>query len=297
MKIALDPDVLVRLNGMSITQMVHQVAEWGYKYIEQSPHPQINWFYTYPKASKEVLAEYKKALKETNVEISSFICVYRWSGPDEELRKAAVRNWKRLIEIAVEMGVQVINTELSGNPNKPEICEAMWYRSMEELLPIIEREGIRIEIQAHPWDFVETNTEACNLVKSLHSDYVKYLYCSAHTFFYDKGKGDVRSMLDYAGDDLSHVIMADTFNHTIDTRYILNPPGVDATIHQHLGLGVGDVDFDGIFEKLRMMDFANRTFKIGGESIIAVSLFGFPEKMTKWAVEARERIEKELLRK
>ncbi len=55
-----------------------------------------------------------------------------------------------MIEIAVDMGVQVINTELSGTPDEPEICEEMWYRSMEELLPIVEREGIRIEIQSHP---------------------------------------------------------------------------------------------------------------------------------------------------
>lgn len=32
-----------------------------------------------------------------------------------------------MIEIAVEMGVQVINTELSGTPDEPEICEEMWY--------------------------------------------------------------------------------------------------------------------------------------------------------------------------
>ena len=52
--------------------------------------------------------------------------------------------------IAVDMGVQVINTELSGDPNQQEICNGMWFRSMEELLPIIEREGIRVEIQSHP---------------------------------------------------------------------------------------------------------------------------------------------------
>ena len=31
--------------------------------------------------------EYRKALKETGVEISSFIVVYRWSGPTEEQKK------------------------------------------------------------------------------------------------------------------------------------------------------------------------------------------------------------------
>ncbi|MDQ0204174.1 sugar phosphate isomerase/epimerase family protein [Pectinatus haikarae] len=292
MKLAFDVDVLAK--QMGISDMVHKVSAWGYKYIEQSPHPRINPFYKHPKFSRECQAEYKKALKETGVEISSFIVVYRWSGPTEEQRQIAVKNWKRMIEIAVDMNVSVINTELSGDPHQSEICEGMWYKSMEELLPIIEREGIRIEIQSHPYDFCENSNESADLVKSLRSDNLKYLYCAAHTFFYDNGKGDVKSMLDYAGDDLSHVLFADTMNHTKDCRYILNPPGVDATIHQHLGLGEGEVDFAGIFEKLQEMKFTDRKFKVGGESIACVSLFGYPEKMDKQASEARKIVERGL---
>jgi len=294
MKIAFDVDVIKHLG---ITRMVHQVADWGYKYIEQSPHPQINPFYKHPKASREIMREYKNALRETGVELSSFIVVYRWSGPDEMRRQAAVKNWKRMIEIAVEMDVQVINTELSGTPDDPEICEEMWYRSMEELLPIIEREGIRVEIQSHPWDFCELNNETVDIVKSLRSDNVTYLYSAPHTFFYDKGKGDVSEMLKYAGHDLSHVLLADTWNHTLPCRYIMNPPGVNAAIHQHLGIGEGEVDFSGIFKTLREMNFSERKFKVGGESIITASLFGFPEKMNELAVQSRELMERELLRK
>lgn len=36
--------------------------------------------------------------------------------------------------------------------------------------------------------------------------------------------------------------------------------------------------------------------KVGGDNIACVSMFGFPEKMNKQAPEARERIEKELLK-
>ncbi|MGD9426794.1 sugar phosphate isomerase/epimerase family protein [Pantoea sp. NSTU24] len=292
MKIAFDVDVI---KDLGITRMVHQVAEWGYSYIEQSPHPQINPFYKHPKASREIITEYKNALRATGLAISSFIVVYRWSGPDELRRQAAVKNWKRMIEIAVEMGVPVINTELSGTPNEPEICEEMFYRSMEELLPLLEREGIRVESQAHPWDFCEDSNETVDIVKSFRSDNVKYIYSAPHTFFYDKGKGDVKPMLEYAGDDLSHVLIADTMNHTRHCRYIVNPPGVDATIHQHVGVGEGEVDFDTLFKTLRDTDFATRTHKVGGESIIATSLFGYPEKMKVQAIETRERIERELL--
>ena len=80
MKIAFDVDVLAK--QMSINDYVHKVADWGYKYIEQSPHPRINPFYKHPLFSKECQQEYKQALKETGVEISSFIVVYRWLGQD-----------------------------------------------------------------------------------------------------------------------------------------------------------------------------------------------------------------------
>ena len=140
MKIAFDVDVLAK--QMSINDYVHKVADWGYKYIEQSPHPRINPFSTSTRCSPRSASRSTSRLsKETGVEISSFIVVYRWSGPTEEQRQHAVANWKRMIEIAVDMGVPVINTEFSGDPNQQEICNGMFFKSMEELLPIIEREG------------------------------------------------------------------------------------------------------------------------------------------------------------
>ncbi|MDR0886310.1 MAG: sugar phosphate isomerase/epimerase [Clostridiales Family XIII bacterium] len=296
MKIAFDVDVLAK--QMSISDMVQQVADWGYKYIEQSPHPRINPFYKHPLYSKETEQEYKKALSATGVEISSLIVVYRWSGPDEEQRKFAVANWKRIIEVASDLGVQVINTELSGDPKQQERCNGMWFRSMEELLPVFEREGIRVEIQSHPYDFCELNDETVDMVKSFRSDNLTYVYSSPHGFFYDQGKGDVRHMLTYAGDSLSHVLFADTFNQELDCRYIVNPPWLgptDAVVHQHLAMGEGDVDFPGIFDTLRDLDFAGKKFKVGGDSIACVSYFGFPDKMQEQAPAARERIERELL--
>ena len=100
----------------------------------------------------------------------------------------AVANWKRMIRSPEDMGVKVINTELSGDPNQQEICNGMWFRSMEELLPLIEREGIRVEIQSHPYDFCELNNETCDMVKSFRSPNLGYVYSSPHGFFYDEGQ-------------------------------------------------------------------------------------------------------------
>lgn len=58
MKIAFDVDVLAK--QMDINRMVHQVADWGYKYIEQSPHPRINPFYKHPLFQKSVSRNIEK---------------------------------------------------------------------------------------------------------------------------------------------------------------------------------------------------------------------------------------------
>ena len=87
MKIAFDVDVI---RDLGVTKMVQQVADWGYKYIEQSPHPQINPFYKHPKASREIMAEYKNALKAAGVRSPHLSwCI---AGPGrEDRRRAAVK--------------------------------------------------------------------------------------------------------------------------------------------------------------------------------------------------------------
>lgn len=55
-------------------------------------------------------------------------------------------------------------------------------------------------------------------------------------------------MMRYAGDKLQHVHIADSFDHkgSSGLRHILNPPGTTARIHQHLDIGQGEVDWDGV---------------------------------------------------
>ena len=80
-----------------------------------------------------------------------------------------MRHWKRAIEIAVEMGVDTMNSEFGRGPHPDkgtcycchtgsmiEACEDAWWRSMEELVPIFEKEGINLHIEPHPEDWTET---------------------------------------------------------------------------------------------------------------------------------------------
>jgi myo-inositol catabolism protein IolH len=243
MKVALDPYMFRHL---SLTEMVRTVADLGYAHIELSPREDFLPFFVHPRADQARVAELKSALHETGVGLASLLPLYRWSGPDEDARQAAVRYWKRAIEIAVDLECAVMNSEFNGRPERAAESEAQFWRSMETLLPIFEREGITLHLEAHPDDFVEQNTPAVDLVRGINSPRVRYLYCAPHTFHLGD---DVAAMLRYAGPLLAHVHIADSFNHRASSglRYIINPPDSSARIHQHLDIGQGDVPWDTFF--------------------------------------------------
>lgn len=285
MKIALDPYMYRHL---PIPEMVNKVAELGYEYIELSPRDDFLPFYKYPRVDKARIKEFKKALSDTGVKLSSLLPMQHWAGPNEEDRQAAVRNWKRCIEVAVEMEVDLVNTEFTGHNDKPYICEQMFIKSMDELIPIFEREGIKVDIQAHPFDFIERNNDAVDLIRAFDKDWINYFYAVPHTFFYDDGKGDIPAMFDYAGDKLKHINIADTFNHKASSclRYVVNPPGVHATVHQHLDIGKGDINWEMLWNKLRAINF---------DGIVTVAVFGEEHRADESSRYMLETITRELV--
>ncbi|MCY9135208.1 sugar phosphate isomerase/epimerase [Bacillus atrophaeus] len=255
MKLALDPSMY--RDDLTLEEMVYKTAELGYEYIELSPREDFCPFYKYPKVDSAKIKQLKRLLRDTGVKLSSLLPLYHWAGPEEDRRQAAVRNWKRAIEIAVELEVDLMNSEFSGSKYDPYVCEEKFIKSMDELLPVFEKEGIKLNLQAHPYDFIETHKGAMDMIRALDRDWINLVYSTAHTFFYDDGKGDIETMFDEAGDRLTHVLFADTFNHKAahGLRYIVNPPDAKVTVHQHLDIGQGEVDFDTIFRKLREMKF------------------------------------------
>jgi len=250
-KIALDPYML---RGLPFGEVCRIAADIGYDAIELSPRSDFIPFFTHPRADRSRVAEFRTALRETGIEISSVLPLYRWSSPDEDERLAAVRYWKRAIQLTVELGVTVMNSEFNGRPEAAAASEAQFWRSMEELLPIFDREGIQLNLEAHPDDFVERNDAAVDLVRGIDSPDVGYLFCAPHTFHLGD---DIGAMIEYAAPVLRQVHIADVFNHRASSglRYIVNPPGSAARVHQHLDIGQGEVDWDACFAALRRVRF------------------------------------------
>lgn len=269
MRLAYDPSHY--RDNTNLKDTIDTVARLGYEWVELSPRKDFIWFYEYPKVDRQLIKDLKKYCSDAGVKISSVLPVQQWSSPDEEERQAAVTNWKRAIEITSELGVDLMNTEFAGDKSRPEASEAAFVRSMEELTPLFEKEGIKLNLQSHPNDFIELNIEAVRMIRALDKDWIKLVYSVPHAFFYDDGIGDVAKHIDEAGDLLAHVLIADTMNHkaAYGLRYIINPPGANVTIHQHLNPGEGEINFDALYSKLREIKF---------DGIVTNAVFAYPDK-------------------
>jgi myo-inositol catabolism protein IolH len=282
MKLALDPYML---RSVPLTELPAVVAELGYEWIELSPRADFTPFFLHPRANRDVVRRFKSALDGADVRIASHLPLYRWSGPDEDERQAAVRYWKRAIQLTVDLDCRVMNSEFNGRPEAASRSEAQFWRSMDELLPIFEREGIHLRLEPHPDDFVEDGRTAIDIIRGIDSDLVSFLYCAPHTFHQG---GDIGGIMDYAGSLLTHLHVADSFDHRASSglRYIVNPPGSTARIHQHLDIGQGEVDWDEFFGTL-----GRHGFGAGEENIMTVCVFAWEDRAEDSCRVNRERIE------
>lgn len=268
--IALDPTPFHHDHGL--LDFPDVAARLGYDAMQLTPHPDFTPFFRYPKADDALVAVLKKRAADAGVRIPAILPVHRISWPDEPQREAAVRNFLRVIELAVELEIPVINTEFSGRPELSEDSEAAFYRSMEVILPRIEHEGLRLNIDPHPDDFVEDGLEAWRVIRGLNTRSVGFVYVGSHTFHY----GDrATTLIPELGDRLGAVYAADTFDHRAShgLRYISNPPGNAARVHQHLRIGDGDVDWSELFATLAASGFLARE-----DALIVSNVFAEDER-------------------
>lgn len=186
-----------------------------------SPRADFIPFFLHPRADDARIAELKKSLRTHGVRLSSVLPLYKCSSPDETERQAAVRYRKRVIGITAEPECPLMNAEFNGRPEQAAQSEAAFWRSLEELLPLLEREGIALALEAHPDDICEENTPAVDLVRAINKPWVNYLYRAPH-FFHLSGSdptADIAAMMRYAGDKLRHAHIADSFNHKGSSAY------------------------------------------------------------------------------
>jgi myo-inositol catabolism protein IolH len=277
MKLALDPQMFYATR--SVFELPDVVARAGYSYMELSPKTDFIPFFGHPRVDDAGVARLRKRAGDAGVTIASVLPVLRWSGPGEDERQAAVRAWKRAIQITVGLGVDTMNSEFNGRPEAAEHAESQFLRSMDELIPVFEREGVRLVLEPHPDDFIEDGRAAVDFVRGLNRDWISFLYCTPHTFHQGN---DATGIITAAAEKLAYVHLADTLDHTASggLRYIVNPPGSTVRVHQHAEMGRGEVDFDEVFAALA---------SIGFDGIVSSCVFGWEEQAAEISVRQREK--------
>jgi myo-inositol catabolism protein IolH len=276
MRIALDPYMHRRL---ALPQVFRLAAELEYPNLELSSRQDFVPLFEAPVATSETIRAVRAASRESGVKLASIMAVYYWANPDQEKRRTAVEHWKRAIRVAVEADCRVINSEFSGHPDEPDVCKDAFLASIGELLPILEREGIRVDIEPHPGDFVEDGNTAVDILREIGSPHLRYLYCAPHTFFLGE---DMAGMIRYAAPLLTHVHVADSLNHRAGLRYIVNPLGAPVRVHQHLNIGEGEVNWEIFFGTLAEVGF-------GG--ILTSSIFAWEDRAIESSRFMRKRIQ------
>jgi myo-inositol catabolism protein IolH len=139
---------------------------------------------------------------------------------------------------------------------------------------------VQLRLEPHPDDFVEDGRAAVDLIRGIDNDLVSFLYCAPHTFHQG---GDIAGIMRHAGPLLTHLHLADSFDHRASSglRYILNPPGTPARVHQHLDIGQGEVDWDLFFSTLAELRF---------DGIATVCVFAWEERARESSVHNLEQI-------
>lgn len=260
MKFAMDPAMLY---NKSLSEVFSIAENIGYPYIELSPREDFLPGKRGRRATMSQVKEVERAIQNTGVGLASVMVVYDWASPDPSLQKISVDYWKQAIEVVADVGCDRINTEFAGDPRRPLESEASFWRSVEDLLPILESKKIQVFIEPHPYDFVESGTRAADLIRGIRSTSFGYLYCTPHTFHLG---GEIAEQIRSTRDIMGHVHIADTFR---PFRIIVNPQNADVRVHQHLDVGQGEVDWQCVFETLASEHY---------EGVLTVCVFAWPDK-------------------
>ena len=105
------------------------------------------------------------------------------------------------------------------------------------------------------------------MIRGLNKDWLGFLYCTPHASHQGH---DAATIIEAADDKVRYVHLADAWNHLTSSglRYISNPPGNPARVHQHMEMGRGEVDYDEVFAALAAVEF---------DGVISSCVFGWEE--------------------
>ena len=236
------------INTYSYTQSmlagdcVRSLAQRGVRSIELMLYPGHLWI----SDTREMLRDLRRALEESDVSLVTL------NGPNIDLNIAAATAEMRKHSIALNCEYLRLAAELNAEalilgPGKPnplfpmprDAMEAHFFRALDTLLPLAERDGIGLWVENMPFAFLP---EIENLMVSLDqygADNIGVCYDVANAHFIGE---DPVAGFDRVGTRLRLVHLSDT----------------GQSVYRHDPVGMGDVDFAACARKVKTLGLKHK---------------------------------------
>lgn len=203
----------------------------------------------------------------------------------EVARKRGVTQFTKLIKLARKFGCKQIYSQMGGRPLYHLDHEEAWTKSVKELDPILEEEGIKLAFMPHPGDFIEESNPCVDLINDSGCKNIRYIYVVPHTYVLaGRMEADPSSMIKYASEQrvLSEIHMADSIKPV--QAWIRDHLDI-ISLHSHLIPGRGSLDIEEIVRTLVSIGF-------DGPVIMIAYRYGITGKsFVDLAVESKEYVE------
>ena len=171
--------------------------------------------------------------------------------PEYEIaRRRGVTQFTKLIKLCRKFGCKQIYSQMGGRPLYHLDHEEAWTKSVRDLDPILEEEGVKLAFMPHPGDFIEESNPCVDLIRASRCRNIKYIYVVPHTYILaGRMEADASAMIRYASDHgvLSEIHMADSIKPV--QAWIRDHLDITA-LHSHLVPGKGSLDIEDIVKTI-----------------------------------------------
>jgi sugar phosphate isomerase/epimerase len=204
----------------------------------------------------------------------------------EIVRKRGVAQFGKLVKLCNKFGCGQIYSQMGGRPLYHLDHEEAWTKSVRDLDPILEQEGVKLAFMPHPGDFIEESNPCVDLISDSNCKNIRYIYVVPHTYILaGRMEADPSAMIRYASEQgvLSEIHMADSIKPV--QAWIRDHLDIVA-LHSHLVPGKGSLDIEEIMKTIASIDFS-------GPVIMIAYRYGISNKsFVDLAVESKGYVEK-----
>jgi len=224
--------------SMSAADCVRTLAERAVKSVELMFYPGHLWITD----SRETLRDLRRTIEQAGVSLVSL------NGPNIDVNIAAATAEMRDYSVALNVEYLRMAAELNAKglilgPGKPnplfslprDVMESSFFRALDALLPIAERDGIELWVENMPFAFLPDAEGLMACLDRYGADAIGVVYDVANAHFINE---EPVAGLDRVRVRLSLVHLSDT----------------GQSVYRHDPVGLGDVDFAALIPKIKSLN-------------------------------------------